>query len=54
MVCSRKAGEAIEAAAPEHAENVWQLLFDSPTCGEVRLSGDFPAGIPGAVERNAR
>ena len=51
---TEKGREAIEAAAPAHAENVRRLFFDPLTSDEVRLFGDFLDRILGAVQQNSR
>jgi len=51
---TEKGREAIEAAAPKHAECVRRLVFDPLTTDEVRLFGDFLDRILGAIERGAR
>ncbi|WP_328676269.1 MarR family transcriptional regulator [Streptomyces sp. NBC_01261] len=51
---TEKGREMIEAAAPNHVENVRRLFFDPLTADEVRLFGDFLDRILGAVERNSR
>jgi len=51
---TEKGRDAIEAAAPAHAENVRRLVFDPLTPDEMRVFGDVLDRILGAVERNSR
>jgi len=51
---TQKGREAIEAAAPAHADNVRRLVFDPLTPDDVRLFGDVLDRILDAVERNSR
>jgi DNA-binding MarR family transcriptional regulator len=51
---TEKGREAIEAAAPAHADNVRRLVFDPLTPDEIRLFGDVLDRILGAVRRGIR
>lgn len=51
---TEKGREAIDAAAPKHAEYVRKLVFDPLTSDEAHLFGDLMDRILDAVERNAR
>jgi DNA-binding MarR family transcriptional regulator len=51
---TEKGREAIEAAAPAHADNVRRLVFDPLTPDEIRLFGDVLDRILGAVRREIR
>jgi DNA-binding MarR family transcriptional regulator len=51
---TEKGREAIDAAAPAHAECVRRLVFDPLTADEMHLFGDLLDRILDAVDRNAR